>query len=83
MASQPEKESVRAKTEQLLEDQMENVSLMNAVAAASQTDKPYCCCYCTRVVNSFATLSEATAFRDSSHILLTIARYSPRSIPNK
>ena len=77
----PKNESV-VKYEQLLKGQMENRSLKKAVVAASLTDKPYCCCFQTTVVDSFATLSEATAFRDSSYLLLTVARYAPATVSN-
>ena len=70
MQSEPE---VVAKTKQLLASQLADDPLMNAVRVASQTGKPYCCCYRTTVVDSFATLSEATAYSGSSHILLSVA----------
>ena len=81
MSSQPKNESV-VKSIQLLEAQMKNTSLMAAVLAASLAGKPYSCCYCTTVVESFATLPEATLFRDSSHILLTIVHHAPRVVPD-
>ena len=58
MSSDPQNECAE-KAKQILEAQMENASLMNAVAAAAQTETPFCCCYRTTVVQSFATLADA------------------------